>query len=584
VSKAYDTVWWIGLHAALSKLHIEGRFLSVLRTISSTISRQVVVGDEVSEPFSLHRGVAQGAVLSPLLYAIFIDSLLRELESSPFGVRIAGVKVPVLAFADDLTLTASSPEHLNELLSLVHKHAMQWRFHINVSKSAAAVVGTPAQEARAATLKFCVGEQQLRLDPDYPYLGVPFSALRGRTHSYVEQHVSAARAKQPLLSGAGGVRYGGIQPPLGLSVWNATVRPGLEWAAEVVSLSATALKRLDSVLPAFLRAAAGMDSFTPNDALMAEFGAQSSSSRFMELQARYFKHLATADPERLVSKIFRLRCAQAKIGNAKRSLCWSLRDLLSKLGLSEAWQSLPRSRTDPCWHQWASRVHSACIKHDLEQRARAISDRPSLGLFKTLKPLSRQSVPAYLWRRGLGPWIKLKARVDALPVLASLGRHCSPPLAGGEILCGLCHEGAESVEHFLTRCSALEGARLSFLDLLRSDPVFCELPGASSLIHDWSRGTTRVRLRLLLSSVELEPKKPRDRDREQRSSRVTGDAAVTAESRFEVLSLSYLESVWRLRASLLGGVPSIGVHGRGLVLSRLLDDGRSRVFGRGTAI
>jgi len=44
--------------------------------------------------------------------------------------------------------------------------------------------------------------------------------------------------------------------------------------------------------------------------------------------------------------------------------------------------------------------------------------------------------------------------------------------------------------------------------------------------------------------------------------------------RLESLFLSYAVKIWRKRAALLGGVPSLDVRGSKLVLSHLLNDGR----------
>ena len=47
---------------------------------------------EKSTTFSLEQGVAQGCSLSPILFSVFIDDLLREVEKADLGIQLGGGK------------------------------------------------------------------------------------------------------------------------------------------------------------------------------------------------------------------------------------------------------------------------------------------------------------------------------------------------------------------------------------------------------------------------------------------------------------------------------------------------------------
>ena len=61
-------------------------------------------GHTVSICFIVRNGVKQGGVLSPLLFAIYTDSLLKRLEESGVGCHMGGHFTGALAYADDITL------------------------------------------------------------------------------------------------------------------------------------------------------------------------------------------------------------------------------------------------------------------------------------------------------------------------------------------------------------------------------------------------------------------------------------------------------------------------------------------------
>ena len=55
-------------------------------------------------------------------------------------------------------------------------------------------------------------------------------------------------------------------------------------------------------------------------------------------------------------------------------------------------------------------------------------------------------------------------------------------------------------------------------------------------------------------------------------------------ARFEALSLPFLANIWRRRASILNGVPSLDLKGESVVLSQLREDGRCRSFAVGSVV
>ena len=115
VKKAFDTVWHQGLFIKLHHKGIPTRIWHILNNWYTSSSCSVLQCGNHSRSFPTLQGVCQGAILSPLLYCIFVDDLLNTLQLSGLGARIGKVFCGTPMYADDLALVASSPEELQAM-------------------------------------------------------------------------------------------------------------------------------------------------------------------------------------------------------------------------------------------------------------------------------------------------------------------------------------------------------------------------------------------------------------------------------------------------------------------------------------
>lgn len=73
--KAFDSIEWNFMFAVLTRLGIPQNFLKWLHLINLQPTAGVLVNGYVSDPFALERGTLQGCPLSPLLFALIMESL-----------------------------------------------------------------------------------------------------------------------------------------------------------------------------------------------------------------------------------------------------------------------------------------------------------------------------------------------------------------------------------------------------------------------------------------------------------------------------------------------------------------------------
>ena len=238
---------------------------------------------KLSRKFLLRHGVPQGGVISPTLFLIFIDDLLKKL---PKHIKAA-------LYADDLvmwcteeyatTATYRMQQAVNELATW----ANQWNVSINKEKSSTTLFTLTKQQPGIITL----GEYPLKEDDQPTYLGVTFDKKQ-TWKPHLQEAETRARRKLALMRKLAGSTWGANEKTL-KTVYEGTVRPHLEYgAAAWNSASKTTLQSVDKVQNQALRLITGAMRTTPIAAMEEVTGIQPlRDRRSMKtlLQAEKFK-------------------------------------------------------------------------------------------------------------------------------------------------------------------------------------------------------------------------------------------------------------------------------------------------------
>ena len=108
LEKAFDSIEYCVLLYHLYNSGINGKGWRVISSFYDNPSGQVRIGNQLTKPFTLHRGIRQGSCLSPMLFILVIDSLLRDLEKADAGISVNNIYTGSFGHADDLRSVTSN--------------------------------------------------------------------------------------------------------------------------------------------------------------------------------------------------------------------------------------------------------------------------------------------------------------------------------------------------------------------------------------------------------------------------------------------------------------------------------------------
>ena len=96
----------------------------------------VRTGHGTTDSFQIGKGVRQGCVLSPCLFNVYAEYIMRNagLEEAQAGIKIARRNINNLRYADDTTLMAEN-EELKSLLMKVKEESEKVGLKLNIQKT-----------------------------------------------------------------------------------------------------------------------------------------------------------------------------------------------------------------------------------------------------------------------------------------------------------------------------------------------------------------------------------------------------------------------------------------------------------------
>ena len=118
-------------------MEIPDHLICLLRNLYAGQEATVRTGHGTTDWFQFRKGVHQGCILSPCLFNLHAEYIMRNavLDEAKAGIKIAGRNINNLRYAEDTTLIAESEEELKSLLMKVKEESEKFGLKLNIQKT-----------------------------------------------------------------------------------------------------------------------------------------------------------------------------------------------------------------------------------------------------------------------------------------------------------------------------------------------------------------------------------------------------------------------------------------------------------------
>ena len=171
--KAYDRVPHGALIHVLAKNGVRGNFLKLVNNIYAESNMSVKINGASSRTFPMYRGVRQGCPLSPLLFLLFINTILDECV-------LEGVKVPGLGwqkkkgamYADDLLCLVEKKEQAQAVITKLEQWCEKWGMELGLAKCGVMMWRWSDLAPTLDEVHFTTKQGEIPVVTEYKYLGI----------------------------------------------------------------------------------------------------------------------------------------------------------------------------------------------------------------------------------------------------------------------------------------------------------------------------------------------------------------------------------------------------------------------------
>ena len=450
--KAFDSVNRDFLWSKVERCFgVDGSFLNLLKSLYKHVSSCVNINDSLSDWFDVDMGVKQGCVLSPVLFSMFIDDLVVDINKTGKGVPLDSDIIASLLYADDVAILAENVSDLQSILNVVDQWCQAWGININPSKSKAIHFRRNKKPITDSILH--IGVHTIDFCHEYKYLGYWINEFLNMEESIRKVYDKANRALGVIIAKA--KELGGLPFSVFTKLYDVSVLSIFSYIAHIWAFNSSHLP--NKIQNNSLRYFFGLGKTAPIAAFLGDSGWSPIDLHLQHIVLKYWHRLGSMPLDRIPKKVFCWCSKYAATG--KKNWSFHVKKLLKSVDNESICFDSFRTFSVSVWDALACRHLDAWRRAVNGGDVRDTQSGGKLVWYRRIKTIPK--VEPYI-RAGLPFGVRrvmAGLRAGCLPLQVELGRFSQPKTPFDNRICKVCNVGVETVQHFLVECKPLSTIR-----------------------------------------------------------------------------------------------------------------------------
>ena len=440
--KAYDSIERSMLWYKFIKLGINGRFLSVLRSMYSEVKLCVKHLGNISDFFNSDLGLFRREITSPICFSLFLNDIEMHLqENINSGISIDQISIYLLLFADDAVIVSETRSELQNLLDSLYTYCRKWNLTVNVEKTKIMVFKKGGRLSDDE--KWFFNNQEIEVVKSFNYLGVVFTS----GGSFVQAaNTLAGKGMRSLHSLFAMTRNMKVPINIMFNLFDSYVLSVLNYGAEVWGFLNS--DNIEKVQKKFCKWILNVKQSTNTLALYGELGRFPLYIERHIRMIKYFLKIYTSKSENCILKaILQDQIRNIQLNKSIKNWASNICEILQSAGLNEVWlfpESVSINVLVPLLRCRLRDIYITNWRTGLEMSS-------SLNIFREIKITFERSdyidvLENTKYRNSLA-----KLRLASHKLNIEIGRHNNVPRH--ERKCLLCNlNDIEDEFHFVLKC------------------------------------------------------------------------------------------------------------------------------------
>lgn len=307
LQKAFDTVPRGKVWKGLREKGINNKIIKVIQDLYKNNTNYIINNNMKSEGFKTEMGLRQGGGLSPTLFNVHMDGIIKKSEQEAnklfIGYRnLERVEITAGVFADDVVITAGSEKKLQENLKVWKEKMEEEGMEININKTKIMVIGDKDIKTNIE-----INNVKIEQVEEFKYLGVTLEGT-GKQEAEINERIDKT-IKLYYAMNQKFINKKEITKQTKIKVFNTIYRPVLTYGCESWNLSISQKNKIQAMEMKYLRRVLGVtkEDRIRNIQIREELGVK-PVTHFIEMrQLSWWGHIQRMNNNRQVKLVYEAR-------------------------------------------------------------------------------------------------------------------------------------------------------------------------------------------------------------------------------------------------------------------------------------